>query len=367
VRIEPFAIERFYERWEFRAALMLSSSDCETIAVADLLALEPDAEERLHGLRLGYTEVPGSLELRAAVARGYGRVEPQDVLTLAAAEEGIFTTYHALLRPGDHAVVEAPCYGSAIEVARSTGADVSLWQRRYEEGWAHDVDALERLLRPDTRLIYLNSPHNPTGTQMPSGVLERIVELASERSTVLFSDEVYRGLEHDPADRLPAACDLYEHAISLNTVSKSYGLAGLRIGWLASRDAALLERIRELKLYTTICSSAPSELLVALALRHGEELIERNRRLILANLPLLDAFLERRGDLFDWIRPSAGPIGFPRVKGDFDVQGWCEQTAERADVLLLPGAVYEEPRHVRLGFGRANLPQAVERLDAYLG
>jgi aspartate/methionine/tyrosine aminotransferase len=367
VRIEPFAIERFYERWEFRAELMLSSSDCETIAVADLLALEPDAEERLHGLRLGYTEVPGSLELRSAVARGYERAEPEDVLTLAAAEEGIFTAYHALLAPGDHAVVEAPCYGSAIEVARSTGADVSLWQRRYEEGWAYDVDALERLLRPDTTLLYLNSPHNPTGTQMPRETLERIVELARERSIVLFSDEVYRGLEHDPADRLPAACDLYERAISLNTVSKSYGLPGLRIGWLASRDAALLERIRELKLYTTICSSAPSELLVALALRHGEKLIERSRRLILANLPLLDAFLERRRDLFDWIRPSAGPIGFPRVKGDFDVQGWCEQTAERADVLLLPGAVYEEPRHVRLGFGRANLPEAVERLDAYLG
>jgi aspartate/methionine/tyrosine aminotransferase len=367
VRIEPFAIERFYERWEFRAELMLSSSDCETIAVADLLALEPDAEERLHGLRLGYTEVPGSLELRSAVAHGYEHVAPEDVLTLAAAEEGIFTAYHALLAPEDHAVVEAPCYGSAIEVARSTGADVSLWQRRYEEGWAYDVDALERLLRPDTTLIYLNSPHNPTGTQMPRETLERIVELARERSIVLFSDEVYRGLEHDPADRLPAACDLYERAISLNTVSKSYGLPGLRIGWLASRDAALLERIRELKLYTTICSSAPSELLVALALRHGEELIERSRRLILANLPVLDAFLERRGDLFDWIRPSAGPIGFPRMKGDFDVQGWCEQTAERADVLLLPGAVYEEPRHVRLGFGRANLPEAVERLDAYLG
>ena len=367
MRIEPFAIERFYERWEFRAELMLSSSDCETIAVADLLALEPDAEERLHGLRLGYTEVPGSLELRSAVARGYERVEPDDVLTLAAAEEGIFTAYHALLAPGDHAVVEAPCYGSAIAVARSTGAEVSLWQRRYEEGWAYDLDALERLLRPDTKLIYLNSPHNPTGTQMPREILERIVELARERSIVLFSDEVYRGLEHDPADRLPAACDLYERAISLNTVSKSYGLPGLRIGWLASRDATLLERIRELKLYTTICSSAPSELLVALALRHGEELIERSRRLILANLPLLDAFIERRRDLLEWIRPSAGPIGFPRVKGDFDVQGWCEQTAERADVLLLPGAVYEEPSHVRLGFGRANLPQAVERLDAYLG
>jgi aspartate/methionine/tyrosine aminotransferase len=367
VQIEPFALERFYERWEFRAELMLSSSDCETLAVADLLALEPGAEERLHSLRLGYTEAPGSQELRAAVAGRYERLEPDDVLALAAAEEGIFIAYHALLGPGDHAVVEAPCYGSAIEVARSTGAEVSLWQRRYEEDWAYDLGALERLLRADTRLIYLNSPHNPTGTQMPRAAFERVVELASERSIVLFSDEVYRGLEHAVAERLPAACDLYDQAISLNAVSKAYGLPGLRVGWLASRDRGLIERIRALKLYTTICSSAPSELLVALALRHGEHLIERSRQLVLANLPLLDAFLERRRELFEWIRPSAGPIGFPRVSGDFDVQAWCEQIAAQASVLLLPGAVYEQPRHVRLGFGRANLPQALERLDAYLG
>jgi aspartate/methionine/tyrosine aminotransferase len=367
MQIRPFAIERFYERWEFRAQLMLSSSDCEALSVADLLALEPDAKERLHSLRLGYTEVAGSHELRAAVAQLYERVQPADVLTLAAAEEGIFIAYHALLAAGDHVVVEAPCYGSAIEVARSTGADVSLWQRRHEDGWAYDLDALERLLRSDTRLIYVNSPHNPTGTQMPRAVLERVVELANERSIVLFTDEVYRGLEHDPADRLPAACDVYDRAVSLNTVSKAYGLPGLRIGWLASRDRELLDRIRELKLYTTICSSAPSELLVALALRHADELVERSRRLVLQNLPLVEAFLERRHELFEWVRPTAGPIGFPRVAGDFDVERWCEQTAERADVLVLPGTVYEEPRHVRLGFGRANLPQAIARLEGYLG
>jgi aspartate/methionine/tyrosine aminotransferase len=367
VEIRPFAIERFYERWEFRAELMLSSSDCESLSVNDLLALEPDAQERLRELDLGYTEVAGSLELRTAVAGRYEQIQPEDVLTLAAAEEGIFVTYHALLGRGDHVVVEAPAYGSAIEVARSTGAEVSLWRRRHEDGWAYDLDELESLLRADTRLIYVNSPHNPTGSQMPRTAFERLVEIARERSIILFSDEVYRGLEHDPADRLPAACDLYEQAISLNTPSKAYGLPGLRVAWLASRDPALIDRIRELKLYTTICSSAPSELLLALALRHGDALVERSRELVMSNLPLLDAFLDRRRDLFEWVRPRAGPIGFPRVAGSFDVQAWCEETAMKADVLLLPGSVYEEPRHVRFGFGRENLPQALERLDAHLG
>jgi aspartate/methionine/tyrosine aminotransferase len=367
VQIEPFAIERFYERWEFSAELMLSSSDCQSLSVNDLLALEPDARERLAELDLGYTEVPGSLELRSAVAGRYERTEPDDVLTLAAAEEGIFIAYHALLAPGDHVVVEAPCYGSAIAVARSTGADVSLWQRRHEDGWAYDVDELESLLRSETRMIYINSPHNPTGSQISREAFERIAELARERSIVLFSDEVYRGLEHDPSERLPAACDLYKRAITLGTVSKAYGLPGLRIGWLASRDATLLERVRELKLYTTICSSAPSELLVAIALRHGEELVARSRELVLSNLPLLEEFLDRRSELFEWVRPRAGPIGFPRVAGEFDVQAWCEEIARTAGVLLLPGAVYEQPRHVRFGFGRANLPQALACLDAHLG
>ncbi len=364
--IRPFALERFYERWEFRAELMLSSSDCESLSVGDLLALEPDARERLEGMRLGYTEVAGSAELRAAVASRYELAQPDDVLTLAAAEEGIFTAYHALLGPGDHVVVEAPCYGAAIEVARSTGAEVSLWKRRYEDGWAHDLAELERLLQSNTKLVYINSPHNPTGTPMAPATYARLLDIVREHALVLFSDEVYRGLEHDPGERLPAACDLYSGAISLGTVSKAYGLPGLRIGWLACRDPDLLARVRDLKLYTTICSSAPSELLLALALRHAEPIVERNRRLVLANLPLLDAFLARQEDLFEWVRPTAGPVGFPRVSGDFDVQSWCEQIAEHAGVLLLPGAVYDEPRHVRLGFARANLAQAIERLEGYL-
>jgi aspartate/methionine/tyrosine aminotransferase len=367
VQIQPFAIERFYDRWEFRAELMLSGSDCESQPVRELLELEPDAHERLLGMRLGYTEVPGSEELREAVAGGYELAGADDVLTLAAAEEGIFLVYHALVEPGDHVIVEAPCYGSAIEVARSTGARVSLWQRRYEDGWAHDLDALERLLREETRLVYINTPHNPTGTQMSSETFARVVELARERSAVLFSDEVYRGLEHDPAHRLPAACDAYERAISLGTVSKAHGLPGLRIGWLAAREPRLLERVRELKLYTTICSSAPSELLVALALRHAERLVERNRALVLRNLPLLEDFIARRAQTFAWTHPDAGPIGFPRMSGEPDVERWCEQTAERSGVLVLPGSVYAEPRHVRFGFGRANLAEAIERLDSYMG
>jgi len=365
MELTPFRIERWYERYEFTTELMLSSSDCESVAVADLLALEPDARERLEALRLGYTEVPGSPELRAAIAALYERTSPDDVVSLAAAEEGIFVVEHAVLGPGAHAVVETPCYESALAVARSAGAEVDEWRRTYEDGWEHDVDALERLLRPDTRLVYVNTPHNPTGLQMPHPVLDRIVELCAERDAVLLCDEVYRELEHDPADRLPAGCDLYERAVSLGTVSKTYGLPGLRTGWIACRDAALREAVVETKLYTTICSSAPSELLAALALRHRERLAGRNRALVLDNLALADAFVTAHPGLVDWVRPTASPIGFPRLRVA-DTQAFCERLAAEEGVLLLPGEVYDEPGHVRFGLGRLGTAEAFARLSAFV-
>jgi len=366
MKIAPFRIEQYYAVHEFTAPHMLSSSDAESMAIADLLALEPDAAERLFALRLGYTESAGAPELREAASALYETTAPEDVVVVAAAEEGIFAAYHALLQPGDHVVVETPCYESALQLARSAGAEVTEWQRSAAAGWAHDLDALEAALRPDTRLVYINTPHNPTGLLMPRDVLDRVVELCAERGAWLFSDEVYRELEHDPADRLPAAVDLYDRAISLGSMSKTYGLPGLRLGWLASRDRAALARIVDLKHYTTICSSAPSELLSALALRHRRVFADRSRAIVLANLSLLDAFLDRQAARLSWVRPNASTIGFVRVKGLDDTSGFCEQLVADAGVLLLPGTVYDEPTHVRLGFGRSSMPEVLGLFEAWL-
>jgi aspartate/methionine/tyrosine aminotransferase len=363
--VRPFRIERYYARYEFTTRYMLSSSDCESRTIADLLELEPDANARLLQTWCGYTESPGAPELRQAIAALYEGIDPDEVIVVSCAEEGIFLLYHALLRPGDHAIVETPCYESGLELARSAGAEVSPWHRRFEDGWAHDIDALETLLRPQTRVLYLNQPHNPTGTLMDRATFARVLQMAGERGVVVFGDEVYRELEHDPADRLPAACELDPRAVSLGSISKSYGLPGLRIGWLVTRDAALREAIMRLKDYTTICSSAPSEVLTALALRHRQPLVERNLGIVRRNLPQLEAFFERHAETFDWIRPVASPIGFPRIRGVGDVDDFCARLAA-SGVLLLPGTVYDEPGHVRVGFGRANLPEALTALETAL-
>jgi len=365
VELSPFRIERFYARYEHSTRYMLSSSDCESRTVGDLLELEPGAHERLLETWCGYTEPLGDPGLRQAIATLYERAGADEVVVTSCAEEGIFLLYHALLKPGDHVIVETPCYESALQVARSTGAEVSQWQRRYGDGWAHDLDALAGLIRQETRLLYLNQPHNPTGTLMARPVFEQVIALARAHGLVVFSDEVYRELEHDPASRLPAACDAYERAVSLGSISKSYGLPGLRTGWLATREAGLRDAVATLKDYTTICTSAPSEFLTALALRHRQVLLDRNLGIVRRNLPLLDGFFERHAGSFEWIRPTASPIGFPRVTGLGDLTRFCEQLAETG-ALLLPGAVYDQPGHVRIGFGRANMPEALEVLEGRL-
>ena len=366
MKIAPFRIEQYFALHEFTAPHLLSSSDAQTVSIADILALEPDAAAQLLSQQLGYTQSAGAPELRAAISAIYQTTAADEIMVVSAAEEGIFAAYHALLQHGDHVVVETPCYESALQLARSTGANVTEWRRSANEHWAHDLAALERAVQPNTRLIYINTPHNPTGLMMPREVLNRVIELCAARNAWLFCDEVYRELEHDPATRLPAAVDLYERAISLGSMSKTYGLPGLRLGWLASYDREALMKIVNFKHYTTICSSAPSELLSALALRHRHVFADRNRAIVLANLACIDAILIRHANRLSWVRPTAGTIGFMQVANVNDTAAFCEQLIADAGVLLLPGAVYDEPAHFRIGFGRTSMPESLRHFEAWL-
>jgi aspartate/methionine/tyrosine aminotransferase len=366
MQIKPFRIEQFFGKYEFTAKYLLSSSDAESRTIQELLDLEPGAHERFLEHWCGYTESLGAPSLRQAIAAIYKQIKSDDVLVLAAAEEGIFVLYHALAGAGDHLIVETPCYESGLEVARSTGAEISEWRRNYENGWAHDLAALEKLIRPNTKIIYINTPHNPTGLLMPAGVFQQVIALAAKRGIIVFSDEVYRESEHDPATRLPAACDVYKRAVSLGSMSKTYGLPGLRLGWLVTRDANIVQRCLEFKYYTTICSSAPSEFLTALALRHRGVLMSRTLEIVHRNLTLLDSFIQTRSALFEWTRPNASTIGFVRFKLHGDVSAFCEQVVHDSGVLLLPGSVYDQPGHIRFGYGRKNMPEALGQLGAYL-
>lgn len=356
-------LERYFARYEFRAAHLLCCSDCESWSIDEILELEPSARESLLSLRLGYTQSQGSPELRAEIAGLYHNLDAEQILVHAGAEEAIFNFMNVTVQAGDHVVVHAPYYQSLAEVARAIGATVSEWRGDPSHGWELSLQALVELLSDRTRLVVVNFPHNPTGFLPTDEFLLALSELADSRGFLVFSDEVYRGLEYQPNAQLQAFADLNERAVSLGVMSKSYGLAGLRIGWTATQNESIQRELAAFKDYTTICSSAPSEFLAAIALRHRATILDRNLEIVSGNLKELDVFFRQHPHLFQWVRPRAGPIAFPRYRKG-SVVGLCRDLRQRVGVLLLPGSVYGDyDDRFRIGFGRKDMPIALQKFE----
>jgi aspartate/methionine/tyrosine aminotransferase len=366
--IAEFKLERYFAAHEFNVRYLLGASDCEGLTLRELLALA-DGETRAlwEQLGLGYTESPGHPLLRAAIAGLYQGLEPDDVL-VASPQELIYLAMHVLLEPGDHVVAIHPAYQSLQSVAESLGCRVTRWSvRPAGAGWTLDLAELEAALTARTRLIVVNFPHNPTGYLPPRDFFDALLALGAARGVRVFSDEMYRLLEYDPAARLPAACEPDERAVTLSGLSKSFALPGLRIGWLATRDRALLARCNALKDYTTICSSAPSEILALIGLRARATVLARSHAIVAANLAIADDFFARQAERFDWLRPQAGSVAFPALAGEQPVGEFCERLRTTAGVLLVPAPIFDYAgNHFRLGLGRRNFGEAIGALEAHL-
>jgi aspartate/methionine/tyrosine aminotransferase len=365
----PFQLERYFARNEFNAPYQLSASDCESLSLKELLSLaDPETRALWETLSLGYTESPGHPLLRTEIAGTYAGIAADQVL-VAAPEEAIFIAMHVLLSPGDEVIVLAPAYQSLHEIARSIGARVLDWpllpaQDGPQTTWRLDLDGLRARLSPRTKLIVINFPHNPTGFLPTRAEFESILEAARAKGCAVFADEMYRGLEYTPADRLPAVCDLYEDGISLSGMSKAYALPGLRIGWLATRQAGLPARLQAFKDYTTICSSAPSEILALAALRAREHILSRNREIIRANRAAAERFFGERAGFFRWAAPCAGSVAFPIWRGPGTVEDFCGRMVEQQGVMVVPGSLFAFPgNHFRVGLGRRSFAAALARVS----
>jgi aspartate/methionine/tyrosine aminotransferase len=368
VEIRPFALERYFGKFEFTAKVLLSSSDCESLSQEELVdRAGPEADRLWRELRLGYTEGAGHPLLRAEIAGLYREIRPSGVM-VAAPEEAIFVAMHALLAAGDHVVAVAPAYQSLHELPRAIGCTVTPWTLRLGDGgWRIDLDELESAITEHTRMLVINFPHNPTGHQIGRAELDRIVEVARKHSLWLLSDEMYRLLELDEADRLPAVCDLYERGISLSGLSKAFGLPGLRIGWLATRETGLVERWLTVKDYTTICSSAPSEVLAIIALQAKDWLLERAAKIVRGNLMAARIFFGEHAAALAWVDPRAGSVAFPRWLGESPIEQLCEEARATKGLMIVPGSLFDYPgNHFRVGLGRKNLPAALALLGDVL-
>ena len=367
MRLREFFLEDFYEKHEFSTTYLLSQSDCESMTVNELLNMEPGAKERFMETQLGYTEAKGSPELRQHIAALYKHCKRDDILVHAGAEEAIFNFMQVLLSAGEHVVYMSPAYQSLYEVAASIGCEVSPWPlRQGKSGWTLDMDELLTLIKPNTKLLVINTPHNPTGYSLSDEELRCIADIARERGIFVFCDQVYKGLEWDGQEHSWMS-DIYENAVSLGVMSKAYGLPGLRIGWIATRSKDVYEKMLKYKYYTTICSSAPSEFLSVVALKHSAAILKRNVSIIKENIDYAEPFFTKFTDAFVNNVPAAGPIAFHKLKITSGIRAFCEDLIRIKGVLLLPGDVYEaDGGFFRMGYGRKNFKECLGQLDEYL-
>ncbi|MGL4174487.1 MAG: aminotransferase class I/II-fold pyridoxal phosphate-dependent enzyme [Dermatophilaceae bacterium] len=375
--LPDFALEVYLGRHEFAVDHHLTASDAQTLTVGEMLAMATDDErEAFFALGLTYLPTWGTTLLRDAVASTYDHIGPDGVLCLAGAQEGMFWAFQQLLAPGDHAIVTVPNYQSMESVPIANGVEVvglPLW-RGVGTGlcWTVDLNLLEDLLRPNTRVVGVNFPNNPTGFVPDHETWRSLVELCDERGIVLVSDEVYRGIETDPARTLPQAADLSPRALSVNVMSKSYGLPGLRVGWLASQDRSLLERLERAKHYTSICNAGPSEALATIALRNGERIRARNRAIVRHNLGLVGEMFARYPDLVDWSPPIGGCVAFPRYLGDDGVEAFAASLIADQRAVVLPSSIYRSaladvpPDRFRFGVGRSGLEPGLVAFERHL-
>ena len=361
-----YALGAFLARWYPTTRHDLAASESETWHVPELLAsADPDDEKRWQDLHLGYTDPRGAHWLRERLAQGYDRIDADSIVNFAGAQEAIGLTLRALLGPDDHAIIILPAYQPS-EVALTTLCETTGVALDANRDWALDLDRIEAAIRPNTRVILMNFPNNPTGKLISRGLLHDLITICRRHGIWLINDEVYRLIDRNPAHRLPCVADLYERGVSIDALSKSMGLPGLRVGWMACRDAALIARATELKQIASLCLAAPSEVLAHIALGAADKILGRNRAIATRNLIELERLLGDYESQFDWTRPDGGVIGYVRYRGREGVEAFATRLARDAGVLVLPSSVWRSSlvalpdNRFRVGFGRRNCPSAFD-------
>ena len=370
--LPDFRLETHFSKWEFKARYHLTASDAESLSMRDLLALaSPEEREAFEGMWLGYTETFGASDLRQTIASLYEHRSADEILCFAGASEGIFAANTVLLDKDSHAIIVTPNYQShetlPLAICEATGIPLDPG-----DGWSLDIDRVAEAVRPNTKLVTINFPHNPTGTILPLDRYHALIELCRKHGIYILHDEIFHGLGPTGTAHLPFVADVYERGLSLNVMSKSYGLPGLRIGWIACADSQVISRMERMKHYLSICNSGPSERLAKIALLNRDKLLSRNCSIIDENLPKWEAFFERYPDLFDWQRPDGSCMAFPRYKGAEGVEQFTRSLVEEDGVLLLPSTIYKSDLgatpadRFRLGFGRKGLDEGLAVLDAHI-
>ncbi|MCJ8268701.1 MAG: aminotransferase class I/II-fold pyridoxal phosphate-dependent enzyme [Psychrosphaera sp.] len=355
----------------------LSDSCAQSLNFGQLTAMSDN--DHLPELGLGYATIAGSPQLRQTIAQLHQKsladetlinqasIDKENVTVFCGAQEALFATFNHLLSAGDEIIAITPCYPSLVAVPQQLGVTVKAIELEFERQWQFSIEDVKSRLSDKTRLIVLNSPHNPTGAVLDRTLAMEIIELARQHGIYIISDEVsvWSDFEQTGINHPFLA---YEKTVAIGVLSKSFGLAGVRIGWAVSQDKALLQRLREIRGYTSICGSATDEYLATVALNNAQQILTDNNAQIQANIETFARFITRSNGRFEWHPPKAGILALVKSNLTMPVRDLAQALAMKQQTLILPGDLFGiEGNYFRLGLGRADFDQALGRFEAFLG
>ena len=358
MRIEPFQLERWMTTYEMDARWDIAESGIFPLSTREIIALLPPEErasalDRILDLRLGYSEARGSEELRSLIAATYRETSPDDVLVTTGAIEANFLLFNELLSPGDRVVIVDPAYQQLQSVARAIGCDVELLRLRAEDGFRFDLDELSRLATPGTRMIVINTPHNPTEAMLSDADLREIYALAEKLDAWVLSDEAYRWLDLPGQPPLaPPMRDIGPRAISTGTFSKPFGLPGLRTGWLVAPEE-IVRRCWGLRDYVSLSPGKLNDALAVIAFEQRDQIVARTREIVAENLPVAARWFAENADIVSWTPPRGGLLALMRYGLDIPSLQLANRLAEEYGVMLAPGSAFGYEGHLRIGIGNS--------------
>ncbi|HEL1740117.1 TPA: aminotransferase [Streptococcus suis] len=367
MKLPRFGVEEWLNVHENSAIYDIAGVSISSLTLEELFALSgtnpEDFYKKLQGTKLNYGWIEGSPEFKEAVSKLYEQISPEQILQTNGATGANLLVLYGLIEPGDHVLSLYPTYQQLYDIPKSLGAEVDLWQIEEENGWLPDLEKLRQLIRPNTKMICINNANNPTGAVMDRAYLEELAEIADEVGAYILSDEVYRSFSELD---VPSIIDVYDKGIAVNSLSKTYSLPGIRVGWVAANHQ-VTDILRDYRDYTMICAGAFDDLVAQLALASRKEILKRNRRILEENLAILDQWIEEE-PLVSYIRPAVVSTSFVKIAVDMPMEDFCLQLLQEYRVLLVPGNRFERDGYVRLGFAceQETLIKGLEKLSQFL-
>jgi aspartate/methionine/tyrosine aminotransferase len=351
MQIREFGVERWMDLYESHCELNLAETCVESLTVGELLKIA-GKEDTLPGeilpMKLTYGAIDGTERLRGNVASLYEKQRVPNVLITHGAISANALVYETLVEPGDHVISVLPTYQQHYSIPESYGANVDILRLREENAFLPDLDELKRMATPTTRVIAINNPNNPTGSLMDRALLEQIAQIARSCGAYVLCDEVYRGTDQDGNGFTASIADVYEKSISTGSMSKTWSLAGLRVGWIAA-PVDIIERVRIHRDYNTISVGMLNDLLASIALENRTAILERNHGILRTNLALLDAWIAKE-PLVSWVKPKSGTTALLRVDVDMPSRDFCVALIEKTGVMFTPGSALDVEGYVRIGY-----------------